>query len=229
MTELTILQEKKIPILNEIKLLQDQLKQILNPNNYLGSKELRQNYKKKERQEYEKKRQENRQKKELIIIEINKKRDELYKIGGEIQKIKKIEIEQFQKIKKQEEEEREKKINEEKMKRQEKTDKYYKTEYLFYKLFDAIEKRKLTNFDLYKDYNLLLPIYNDFKIYKPSWCSPACSQGMPGRYNLEKYVTPDKINEIKCFGIFNDKEMEEFIDIFMYKPKVNWKSTNNYK
>jgi len=86
---------------------------------------------------------------------------------------------------------------------------------LFYKLFDAIEKRKLINFDLYKDYNLLLPIYNDFKNSPPY---NYYLKDIPKRYILDKYFTSEKIEEIKHFEIFNDVEIQEIIDLLTYKP-----------
>jgi flagellar biosynthesis GTPase FlhF len=163
------------------------------------SNQLKQKYTKKERQEYAK-----------------KEEDEQTKI----RELKKLELEKIEKIKQEQQQESNRIVKEREMKNQEKTDNYYKAEYLFYKLFDTIEKQKLANFDLYKDYNLLLPIYNDFKKYIPSGYCPPYNQRIPQRYILEKYFTPDKIQEIKQFEIFNDKEIEELIDIFMYKPKT---------
>ena len=162
--------------------------------NKLKLKELRQKYTKKERQEYLKKCEEEDKK---------------------IRELKKLEFEKNLKIKQEEEQQRYRVKQEQEAKIQQKTDKYLKSEYLFYKLFDEIEKRKLTNFNLYKDYNLLLPIYNDFKKSPPY---NYYLKNIPKTYILEKYFTSDKIEEIKQFEIFNNKEIEELIDIFTYKP-----------
>jgi flagellar biosynthesis GTPase FlhF len=169
--------------------------------NKLKRKELKQKYTKKERQEYGKKCKEEDKKKEE---EQNK-----------IRQLKKLELEKIQKIKQEEEQQRDRVKQEQEAKLQQKTYKYLKSEYLFYKLFDEIEKRKLTNFNLYKDYNLLLPIYNDFKKSPPY---NYYLKDIPKRYILEKFFTSDKIEEIKQFEIFNNKEIEELIDIFTYKP-----------
>ena len=159
-------------------------------------KELRQKYTKKERQEYGKK-----------CKEEDKK----------IRELKKLEFEKKLKIKQEEEQQRDMIKQEQEAKFQQKTDKYLKAKYLFYKLFDAIEKSKLINFDLYKDYNLLLPIYNDFKNSPPY---NYYLKDIPKRYILDKYFTTNKIQEIKRFEIFNDTEIQELIDIFTYKPKT---------
>jgi flagellar biosynthesis GTPase FlhF len=160
----------------------------------LKRNELKEKYTKKERQEY------------------GKKCEEEYK---KIRELKKLEFEKNLKIKQEEEQQRHRIKQEQEAKLLQKTDKYLKTEYLFYKLFDTIEKRKLINFDLYKDYNLLLPIYNDFKKSPPY---NYYLKDIPKRYILDKYFTLDKIEEIKQFEIFNDKEIEELINIFTYKP-----------
>jgi len=164
--------------------------------NKLKLKELRQKYTKKERQEYAKKCEEEDKK---------------------IRELKKLEFEKNLKIKQEEEQQRDRIKQEQEVKLQQKTDKYLKSEYLFYKLFDEIEKRKLTNFNLYKDYNLLLPIYNDFKNSPPY---NYYLKDIPKRYILDKYFTTNKIQEIKRFEIFNDTEIQELIDIFTYKPKT---------
>ena len=166
-------------------------------------KELKQKYTKKERQEYEKNCKE----------EYKKEEEEQNKI----RQLKKLELEKIQKIKQEEEQERDRVKQEQEAKLQQKTDKYLKAEYLLYKLFYAIEKRKLINFDLYKDYNLLLPIYNDFKNSPPY---NYYLKDIPKRYILDKYFTTNKIQEIKRFEIFNDTEIQELIDIFTYKPKT---------
>jgi len=160
----------------------------------LKRKELEQKYTKKERQEYAKKCEE-----------------EYAKKCEEGNKIRQVELEK----KLEEEEERDRIRKETEAKLQQKTDKYLKAEYLFYKLFDAIEKRKLINFELYKDYNLLLPIYNDFKKSPPY---NYYLKDIPKKYILDKYFTSDKIEEIKHFDIFNDTEILEIIDIFTNKP-----------
>jgi len=169
-------------------------------------KEMIKKYSKKERQEYAKERQEYAKKCEEECEERNK--------------IRQLELEKIQKKRQEEEQERDRISKEREMKNQEKTDKYFKAEYLFYKLFDAVEKRKLTNFDLYKDYNLLLPIYNDLKKYKPSYYCPPHNQAISQRYIyiLDKYFTSEKIEEIKHFEIFNDVEIQEIIDLLTYKP-----------
>jgi hypothetical protein len=167
-------------------------------------KEMIKKYSKKERQEYAKKCEEE-------CEEGNKIRQ------LELEKIQKKRQEEEQK-RQEEEQERDRISKEREMKNQEKADKYFKAEYLFYKLFDAVEKRKLTNFDLYKDYNLLLPIYNDFKKYKPSYYCPPHNQAISQRYILDKYFTSEKIEEIKHFEIFNDVEIQEIIDLLTYKP-----------
>jgi len=160
----------------------------------LKRKELEQKYTKKERQEYAKKCEE-----------------EYAKKCEEGNKIRQVELEK----KLEEEQERDRIRKETEAKLQQKTDKYLKAEYLFYKLFDAIEKRKLINFELYKDYKLLLPIYNDFKKSLPY---NYYVKDIPGIYILNKYFTSDKIEEIKHFDIFNDTEILEIIDIFTNKP-----------
>jgi hypothetical protein len=163
----------------------------------LKRKEFKQKYSKKERQEYAKKCEEEHAKK-----------------CEEGNKIRQVELEK----KLEEEEERDRIRKETEAKLQQKTDKYLKAEYLFYKLFDAIEKRKLINFELYKDYNLLLPIYNDFKKSPPY---NYYLKDIPKKYILDKYFTSDKIEEIKHFDIFNDTEIQELIDIFTYKPIIS--------
>ena len=170
----------------------------------LKRKESKQKYTKKERQDYARKCEEENNK----IQELKKHEIEL----------KKHELEKIQKIKQEEEQERNRIQKETEailQKKMDKTDKYLKAEYLFYKLFDAIEKRKLTHFNLYKDYNLLLPIYNDLK--KSSHCNHYLKT-IPGGYILNKYFTSDKLEEIKFFEIFTNKEIDELIDIFVYKP-----------
>ena len=159
-------------------------------------KESKQKYSKKERKEYNRKCEEDKIKKKEERKDIE---------------LKKLELEK--KI-----EEQDRIINETEAKLQQKTDKYLKAEYLFYKLFDAIEKRKLINFELYKDYNLLLPIYNDFKKSPPY---NYYLKDIPKKYILDKYFTSDKIEEIKHFDIFNDTEIQELIDIFTYKPIIS--------
>jgi hypothetical protein len=160
-------------------------------------KEMIKKYSKKERQEYAKKCEEECE---------------------EGNKIRQLELEKIQKKRQEEEQERDRISKEREMKNQEKADKYFKAEYLFYKLFDAVEKRKLTNFDLYKDYNLLLPIYNDFKKSPPY---NYYLKDIPKRYILDKYFTTNKIQEIKHFEIFNHTEIQELIDIFTYKPIIS--------
>jgi len=160
----------------------------------LKRNESKQKYTKKERHEYARKCEE----------EDNK-----------IRELKKCELEKIQKIKQEKEQEQEMIRKETEARLQQKIDKYLKAEYLFYKLFDAIEKRKLTHFNLYKDYNLLLPIYNDLKKSLP--CNYYLKT-IPGGYILDKYFTSDKIEEIKKFEIFTVKEIDELIDIFIYKP-----------
>jgi hypothetical protein len=188
----------------ECKRQDEEYERIRQEEKKLKRKELKQKYTKKERQEYGKKCKEEDKKKEE---EQNK-----------IRQLKKLELEKIQKKRQEEEQERDRISKEREMKNQEKADKYFKAEYLFYKLFDAVEKRKLTNFDLYKDYNLLLPIYNDFKKYKPSSYYPPHNQAISQRYILDKYFTSEKIEEIKHFEIFNDVEIQEIIDLLTYKP-----------
>jgi hypothetical protein len=185
----------------ECKRQDEEYERIRQEEKKLKRKELKQKYTKKERQEYGKKCKEEDKKKEE---EQNK-----------IRQLKKLELEKIQKIKQEEEQQRDRVKQEQEEKLQQKTDKYLKSEYLFYKLFDEIEKRKLTNFNLYKDYNLLLPIYNDFKKSPPY---NYYLKDIPKRYILDKYFTSDKIEEIKHFEIFNDTEILEIIDLLTYKP-----------
>ena len=186
--------------------------------------------KKRRMEEYERKQKEEAKlkKRELKLKYTKKERQEYAKICEEEDKkmieLKKLELEKIQKIKQEEKQEQDRikqeqdRIKQEQQaKLQQKTDKYLKAEYLFYKLFDAIEKSKLINFDLYKDYNLLLPIYNDFKNSPPY---NYYLKDIPKRYILDKYFTTNKIQEIKRFEIFNDTEIQELIDIFTYKPKT---------
>ena len=179
--------------------------------------------KKRRMEEYERKQKEEAKlkKRELKLKYTKKERQEYAKICEEEDKkmieLKKLELEKIQKIKQEEKQEQDRIKQEQQAKLQQKTDKYLKAEYLFYKLFDAIEKSKLINFDLYKDYNLLLPIYNDFKNSPPY---NYYLKDIPKRYILDKYFTTNKIQEIKRFEIFNDTEIQELIDIFTYKPKT---------
>ena len=178
---------------------------------------------KRQREEHDRKREEEEKirRKELIKKYSKKERQEYAKKCEEedkkIRELKKLEFEKKLKIKQEEEQQRDMIKQEQEAKLQQKTDKYLKAEYLFYKLFDAIEKSKLINFDLYKDYNLLLPIYNDFKNSPPY---NYYLKDIPKRYILDKYFTTNKIQEIKRFEIFNDTEIQELIDIFTYKPKT---------
>ncbi len=164
----------------------------------LRRKELLQKYSKKERQEYAK-------------LCVEKDAEKMLKF----QEKRELYLENHKK-KQDEEQEREKNVKDAEMKRQQKVDKYLKGEYLFYKLFDTIEKRKLINFELYKDCNLLLPVYTEFK--KLQSHSHHYLKSIPRRYILEKYFTTDKIEEIKQFEIFNAREIEEIVDIFTYRP-----------
>jgi len=170
----------------------------------LKRKEFKQKYSKKERKEL----------RELKKLELEKKLEEEQERDR-----KKLEEEQERDRKKLEEEQERDRIRKEtEAKLQQKTDKYLKAEYLFYKLFDAIEKRKLINFDLYKDYKLLLPIYNDLKNSPPY---NYYLKDVPNRCVLDKYFTTNKIQEIKQFEIFNHTEIEELINIFTCKPIIS--------
>jgi hypothetical protein len=131
-----------------------------------------------------------------------------YQRGLEQRKQKEEERKQREEVMKQKEEER--KFMEQQKREHQEYNKH-KLEYLFYKLFSATEKRKMENYDAFRDYKLLLPIYDIYEKHNNSerklmpYDLPSNTKSI-----LNKYLTEDKIFQIKELEILNEFEIEEF-------------------